>query len=57
MLRRHKLLLNYVDPRMNHPFKTSIRFFIRLNFTNYLKKKKPFVKLSILLIIHLTLNN
>ena len=36
-------------------FKSSFRFFIRLNFTNY--SKKPFIKLSMLFIIHLTLNN
>ena len=36
-------------------FKSSFRFFVRLNFTNY--NKKPFVKLSMLLITHLTLNN
>ena len=36
-------------------FKSSFRFFIRLNFTYYLKK--PFLKLSMLFTIYLTLNN
>ena len=36
-------------------FKSSFRFFIRLNFTNFLKK--PFLKLSMLFTIYLTLNN
>ena len=37
-------------------FKSSFRFFIRLNFTNYFKKTF-FLKLIMLFIIHLTLNN
>ena len=36
-------------------FKSSFRFLVRLNFTNYYKK--PFVKVSMLFIIHSTLNN